>query len=621
MGLPAFASISCISGKIDLAVIATPAKTVPGVIRECAEAGVRGAVIVSAGFRETGEAGIALEKEVLREANGRIRIIGPNCLGLICPAVHLNATFAAGMARRGHIAFLSQSGALCTAILGWSLKEGLGFSTFVSTGAMMDVGWGDLIRHFGYDPETRSIVIYMESVGDARSFVSAAREVALSKPIIVIKPGRTSAGARAAASHTGALTGSDDVLEAAFSRCGVLRVDTIAELFYLAEALDKQPLPKGPHLAIVTNAGGPAVLATDALLRAGGRMAALEPGTIDELNSFLPPHWSHQNPIDILGDAGVDRYSRAVVTAEKDSGTDGLLAIFTTQAITDPAAAARELAHGSKVRGKPLLASWMGGTEMEAADKILSEANIPAYPWPDAAARVFELMWQYSANIQALYETPEPSELEATSTASARAKATEMVREVRAAGRTLFTEAESKALLAAYGIPVMTTVIATDTDKAVDAARQIGYPVAVKLHSTTITHKSDVGGVRLNIEDDDGVRRAWREIEESVTKRAGTGCFQGVTVQPMARSRGYELILGSTYDEQFGPVLLFGSGGELVEVYRDRAMELPPLNSTLARRMIGRTVIYKALCGVRGRPPIDLAELERLLVRFSWLIL
>ncbi len=350
---------------MDLAVIATPAGTVPGVIRECVEAGVPGAIIISAGFREIGERGAALEQEILEEARkGGMRIVGPNCLGLMSPHHMLNATFASTMARPGHLGFISQSGALCTAILDWSRREMVGFSAFVSVGSMLDVGWGDLIQYLGDDPKTRSIVLYMESVGDARSFLSAAREVALSKPIIVIKPGRTQAAAKAAASHTGALTGQDDVLDAAFRRCGVLRVDTIAELFYLAEALDKQPRPKGPRLAIVTNAGGPAVLATDALLTAGGELAELSAETTAALDAFLPPHWSHQNPVDILGDASAERYAKAVDLVVKDPGTDGTLVVLAPQAMTDPSSVAEQLAALPKGKTKPLIASWMGGLDV-----------------------------------------------------------------------------------------------------------------------------------------------------------------------------------------------------------------------------------------------------------------
>jgi len=620
--LPCYRSIVDIPEPVDLAVIATPASTVPGVVRDCAKAGVPGAIIISAGFREIGEDGAALEQQILKIARGAgMRIVGPNCLGLMNPHQLLNATFASTLARPGNLGFISQSGALCTAILDWSRREMVGFSAFVSVGSMLDVGWGDLIQYLGDDPKTRSIVIYMESVGDARSFLSAAREVALSKPIIVIKPGRTQAAAKAAASHTGALTGQDDVLDAAFRRCGVLRVDTIAELFYLAEALDKQPRPKGPRLAIVTNAGGPAVLATDALLMDGGELAELSPATITELDAFLPPHWSHRNPVDILGDASAETYAKAVDLVVNDPGTDGTLVILAPQAMTDPAAVAQQLAALPKRGAKPLIASWMGGLDVAPGEAILNQAAIPAYPYPDSAARVFQLMWRYSANLQALYETPAAFEMEVPEVAdAARARAAALIAKVRASGRTLLTEAESKGLLAAYGIPTVPTEIATSVDQAAQAAARVGYPVVLKLHSETITHKTDVGGVKLNLADETAVRAAYQSIAESVRRLASESDFLGVTVQPMVRLEGYELILGSSIDSQFGPVILFGSGGQLVEVYKDRAVGLPPLNTTLARRVMERTKILTALKGVRGRKPVDLAALERLIVRFSYLI-
>ena len=625
LGLRCYPNLREVPEKVDLAVIATPARTVPGIVRECVAAGVEGAVIISAGFRETGDKGAVLEQEILREARaGKMRILGPNCLGIMSPHYGLNATFANSMARPGKLGFISQSGALCTAILDWSQRELVGFSAFVSVGSMLDIGWADLIQYLGDDPQTRSIVIYMESIGNARAFLSAAREVALSKPIIVIKPGRTAAAAKAAASHTGALTGQDEVLDAAFRRCGVVRVNTIAELFYLSEALDKQPRPTGPRLTIVTNAGGPAVLATDALLDEGGQLAELAPNTIEQLSTFLPGHWSHQNPIDIIGDAGAERFAKTVDLAVKDPATDGLLVILAPTGLTDPTAVAERLAQYARSSGKPVLASWMGGRDIARGQAILNQAGIPTYSYPDAAARVFQLMWSYSANLKALYETPDAFELDdrnATVEASPGVKASELIGSIRAKGRTLLTEAESKILLSTYGIPTVATEIAANADEAVNAAGRIGYPVALKLHSETITHKTDVGGVQLNLADEAAVRTAFQSIKESVTRAAGREDFLGATVQPMVRAEGYELILGSSVDSQFGPVLLFGSGGQLVEIYKDHAIGLPPLNTTLARLLMERTRIFAALSGVRGRKPIDLAKLERLLVRFSYLVM
>jgi acetyltransferase len=621
--LPCYPRIGDVPDHIDLAVIVTPARTVPGIVAECAAKNVAGAIIISAGFKEIGERGANLEQEVLREAHkSKMRIVGPNCLGIMSPHYGLNATFATSMARPGHLGFISQSGALCTAILDWSHREMVGFSAFVSVGSMLDVGWGDLIQYLGDDPKTHSIVIYMESVGDARSFLSAAREVALSKPIIVIKPGRTAAAAKAAASHTGALTGQDEVLDAAFRRCGVVRVNTIAELFNLSEALDKQPRPNGPCLTMVTNSGGPAVLATDALLADGGRLAELSADTMEQLNQCLPRHWSHQNPIDIIGDADAERYTKAVELAVKDPATDGLLIILAPTGLTDPTTVAEQMTQYAKIPGKPVLASWMGGLDVAKGISILTQAGIPAYDYPDSAARVFHLMSSYSANLQALYETPAAFNAEdPAGHGKVRAQAAQLIESARARGRTLLTEAESKGLLTSYGIPTVSTEVAISADAAANAASRMGYPVVLKLHSETITHKTDVGGVQLNLADESAVRVGFRSIEESVARLAGREHFLGVTVQPMVRFDGYELILGASVDTQFGPVLMFGSGGQLVEVYKDSAVGLPPLTSTLARLLMERTKIFTALGGVRGRKPVDLAALEEVLVRFSYLVI
>jgi acetyltransferase len=620
LGIKAYRNIASVPDLVDLAVVVTPAPTVPGVISECVQAGVKGAIIISAGFKEAGPDGARLEQEVLEEArSGRMRVIGPNCLGVMRPYSGMNATFAAQIARPGSVGFISQSGALCTAILDWSIQENVGFSAFISIGSMVDVGWGDLIDYLGDDPYTKCIVIYMESIGDARSFLSASREVALTKPIIVIKAGRTEAAAKAAASHTGALTGSDEVLDAAFRRVGVLRVDSISEVFAMAEVLSRQPRPKGPRLAILTNAGGPGVLATDALIENKGELAPLSAETVAALNTFLPASWSHNNPIDILGDADPERYAKALAVTAKDPNIDGLLAILTPQAMTDPTATAEKLRQHAKISGKPVLASWMGGGAVEAGHQILNQAGIPTYEYPDTAASVFTLMWRSTYNLQGLYETPHlPLDNETVATPRDRAEA--IIASVRREGRTMLTEVESKQLLAAYGIPTVKTARADNADAAVAAADDLGYPVVLKLHSKTITHKTDVGGVQLNLRNASAVRTAFRAIEASVRDRSGQEHFQGVTVQPMIRLEGYELIIGSSLDPQFGPVLLFGTGGQLVEVFKDRALALPPLNSTLARRMMEQTKIYKALQGVRGRKPVDLVALEELLVRFSHLV-
>ncbi len=617
LGIRAYPSVTELPEAVDLALIATPAKTVPGIVRQCVDQGIKGAVIISAGFKEIGASGVALEQEILAEARrGAMRIIGPNCLGVMRPTNGLNATFAGAMAEKGNVAFVSQSGALLTSILDWSFRENVGFSAFVSIGSMLDVGWGDMITYLGNDPQTKSILLYMESVGNARSFLSAAREVALHKPIIVIKAGRTQAAAAAAASHTGSLAGSDAVLSTAFRRTGVIRVDEISDLFYMAETLAKQPRPQGPRLTILTNAGGPGVLATDALVSGGGELSVLSEETKAAFSTFLPASWSHGNPVDIIGDADPERYEQSLKVAADDPDSDGLLVVLSPQAMTDATKTARQLAPYAQGNNKPILASWMGGEEVVTGERILNQAGIPTFGYPDTAARLFNYMWRYTYNLRAIYETPVLHEDELGLDIDGAAQ---IIDHARSAGRTLLTEAESKALLASYGVPTVETRIATTPDEAVSHADDIGYPVVVKLHSFTVTHKVDVGGVKLNLKDADAVRAAFEAVKQGVEAHH-EGAFDGVTVQPMVSLTGYELILGSSLDPQFGPVLLFGSGGTLVEVYKDSALGLPPLNSTLAHRMMEQTKIYEALHGIRGRGPVDFETLERTMVRFSELV-
>src|SRR3954471_4278035 len=578
LGVKSYASVAAIGEPVDLAVLVNPADTIPAAVRECAKAGVRGAIVVTAGFN-TPE-GPALEAEILHIAReARMRLLGPHSLGMMCPHTGLNATFAGAMARKGNVAFLSQSGALQTAILDWSLQANVGFSAFVSLGSMLDVGWGDLIDYLDADGRTKSILIYMESVGDARAFLSAAREVALRKPIIVLKAGRSAQAARAAASHTGTMAGSDEVLTAAFRRSGVLRVDSIADLFYMADTLAKQPRPRGRRLSVVTNAGGPAVLATDALIAGGGELAQLSASALEKLDALLPAQWSHANPIDVLGDAGPERYARILEVAGDEKDSDGLLVILTPQDMTAPTATAERLAPYAHRRAeKPVLASWMGGLTVAAGRQLLSDAGIPTFRFPDTAVRIFNYMWQYTYNLRGLYETPSLLD----EAAGAHERAREILDAAQSEGRTLLSELESKQVLEAYGIPAVETQLAASAQEAAAAADRLGYPVVAKLHSRTVTHKSDVGGVKLDLRSAAAVRQAFEEIRAAVP---GSD-FEGVTLQPMVRSPGYELIVGSSIDPQFGPVLLFGAGGILVEVFKDRSLALPPLNTTLARRMM-----------------------------------
>lgn len=621
LGIRAYPNLAAVPDPVDLAIVVAPAPEVPEIMSACVAAGVRGAVVISAGFRERGPAGAALEAEVLARAQrGNLRLLGPNCIGVMRPTIGLNATSAGTMAPRGKVGFVSQSGALGTAILDWSLRENVGFSAFVSLGSMLDVGWGDIIDYLGNDPDTQSILIYMETIGDARAFMSAAREVALTKPIIVLKAGRTAQAARAAASHTGALTGSDEVYHAAFRRCGLIRVETVADLFYMAGVLAKQPRPAGPRLLILTNAGGPGVLATDALIAHGGELAELAPTTLADLDALLPQHWSHDNPIDILGDATPERYARALEIAARDPNVDGVLTIYAPTGSAEPARIAEQLRSFAAPRGKPLLTSWMGGMSIAPAEALLEGTAIPSFRYPDTAARIFSRMWRYSYNVRGLYETP----ILAASSADelhAQAQAGGMVVAARAAGRTLLSGVEAQQLLHAYGIPIVAGRIASSVDEAVVMAHEIGYPVALKLHSSTITHKAAVGGVRLYLRDSAEVRVAYAAIAAAARNQGGTDAFAGVLVQPMVTQVGVELIIGSVVDPQFGPILLFGAGGGLVEIADDHAIGFPPLNSTLARRMMEQTRIWRALQGARNQPPVDIAQLEQIMIRFSRLVI
>ncbi|MDR3624921.1 MAG: bifunctional acetate--CoA ligase family protein/GNAT family N-acetyltransferase [Chlamydiales bacterium] len=622
LGITCYPNVGAIKEKIDLAIIITPAKTVPSIISECVDANIKATIVISAGFKELGISGINLEKEILARAKkNNMRIIGPNCLGLMNPSYGLNATFAAKMAIPGHTAFISQSGAMCTAVLDWSLKKAIGFSAFVSIGSMADISWGDLIDYLGNDKETDSILIYMESIGNPRSFLSAAKEVALTKPIIVIKAGRTQAAAKAAASHTGSLAGSDEVFDCALQRAGVLRVDTIEELFDMALVLANQPRPKGPKLSIITNAGGPAVLATDATIIHGAHLTTLNDSIIEKLNTFLPEAWSHSNPVDILGDASPQTYRKSVEVIATDPDCDGLLVILSPQDMTKPEECANELVKCAHLSNKPLLASWMGGESVEKGVDILNHAGIPTFSFPDNASKVFAKMWRHSSDLQNSYETPSLYTTGHDIHSTVRHDVVESLLKVaRDENRTLLSEYESKKVLQAYQIPTVETLIARNIDEAISAANTLEYPIVLKLLSETITHKSDVGGVKLNLLNQKDVIKAFEEIQHSVTTLCGPEHFSGVTVQRMISLDGYDIILGSSLDEQFGPVILFGLGGGLVEVFQDKALALPPLNTTLARELMKKTKIYHALKGVRGKKPIDFLALESLISRFSSLI-
>jgi acetyltransferase len=617
-GRRSFESVVNIREPIDLAVIVTPIEVVPQVVRDCSKKGIYGTIIISAGGKETGEKGRQLEGEILKEAGkAGIRIIGPNCLGVINPRLKLNASFSDRMALPGNLAFISQSGALCTAILDRSFKENIGFSYFISIGSMADVDFGDLIDYLGSSEEVSSIILYMESVTNAKKFMSAARAVSRVKPIIALKAGRSVAGAKAAASHTGSMAGEDDVYDAAFRRAGILRVNTIKELFNCAEGLAKQPRPRGPRLGIITNAGGPGVMAIDRLDYLGHKPAELSEETIERLNSLLPPHWSERNPVDILGDATPERYLEAVEICLSTDELDGLIVILTPQAVSSPTEVARGVSRYLSNQSKPVFAVWMGADSVEEGISILNEAGIPTYDTPEEAVTIFMLMYHYSYNLELLQETPRELHAELD---LKRESAERLIMNSLSQKKTLLSEIESKELLASYGIPVNRTLIANSAEQAAELATDIGFPVVLKIDSPDITHKTEAGGVILDVGSKADVISAFQVVLGNAKNYNPKATINGVSVQRMIKEAGYEIILGSKADSLFGPVILFGLGGVMTEVIGDKALGLPPLNSTLAKRLVERTKISRVLSGFRNRPPVDMEWLEMILVRLSHLV-
>lgn len=620
LGLKACKTVSELPEIVDLAVIATPAKTVPEVVEQCKKAGILGIIIISAGFKETGPDGKELEERIIQTKKGSsLRIIGPNCLGIIRPIICLNATFANKMPIPGNIAFISQSGALGTAILDWAANENIGFSNFVSVGSMVDVDFGDLIDYFGTDPKTRSILMYIEGLTNARKFMSAARHFARTKPIIVVKAGRFSESAKAATSHTGALTGEDMIYDAALKRAGIVRVEEIDDLFNCAEVLGMQPIPNGPNLAIITNAGGPGVMATDALIARNGKLAPLSKKTIDALNKILPPFWSKGNPIDVLGDAKADRYKAVIDACLQDENVDGLLIIYTPQGVANSVDIVNSIVELCKQKSsrKTILTSFMGYAEVEKANRILNENRFPTYSTPEQAVATYIYMYQYKRNLELLYETPE--ELPVDSVPPKR-PLTVILKNAAKENREILTEAEAKQFLDYYNIPVVKTLVAKTADEAAALASQIGYPVVLKILSPQIVHKTEAGGVVLDINCEDDLRREFDQIIDRARKYNPKAEIYGVIVQQMVKKKGYEVILGTKTDPLFGPVVLFGMGGIGVELFKDVAVGLPPLNQTLARRIMEETKVYSLLKGYRNVPPANLKLLEEILVQFSQML-
>jgi len=619
MDIEAFSSVSEIEGEVDLAVIATPSKTVPGIIDECGKVGIDSAIVISAGFSETGKEGKKLEKELEKSRKKHdMRVLGPNCLGTIRPGADLNLTFLRKDAAAGKVAFLSQSGAMGSAILDWSTRAKVGFSAFVSVGNMMDIDFGDLIDYFGQDPKTDSIIMYMETVKDAEKFMSAARGFARTKPILVVKAGKYSKSAEAVASHTGSLAGEDQIYDAAFKRVGVTRVSDVDDLFSSSETLSKQNLPDGPKMAIVTNAGGPGIMTTDAILDSGGELADLSTKTEEELTDFLPDQASVKNPVDVLGDADTARYEGSIEACIEDDDVDGVIVIYAPQGKASAKDAAKAVANVSNETDKPIVTSFMGAGEVEEGREILRKQNVPTRPTPEQAISAFMYMHRYARNLELLYETPEELPVN-NQPPHHHLKA--MVRKVLRSDRTTLTEVESKKFLDTYGIPISTTKIAESPSQAANLAYEIGYPVALKIHSHDITHKTDVGGVELNLQNKDEVEEAYKRIVSNAESHRPSANIIGVSVQKMVSNVDYELILGSKKDPLFGATILFGRGGTGVELYKDTAAGFPPLNQVLAHRLMEETKVYQLLQGYRGKEGANIRELEKQLIQFSQLII
>jgi acetyltransferase len=618
-GQKAYASISQIQEPVDLAIIATPPHSVPDIIEECGKHNVKAAVIITAGFGEAGAAGIKLERAVLENAKRHnIRLIGPNCLGVMRPDIGLNATFNHGSANIGNLAFVSQSGALCTAILDWAQTNDVGFSSVISMGSSIDVDFGEILDYLVSDIKTQSILLYIEGIRNARSFMSAIRAAAQIKPVILVKVGRHSVSSKAAMSHTASLVGSDDAFDAAVRRAGVVRVQTVTQLFSVAKALSCGFHPTGNRLAIVTNGGGPGVMATDIAADLGLAMANLSEETINKLNQTLPGTWSHGNPVDIIGDAQADRYHHAVKACLEDPNVDGVLTILTPQAMTKPLEAANAVIELSNQYSKPLLACWMGGKQVEQSRKLFNSAKKPSFRTPEPAVEVFSFLSKYYQNQKLLIQVPGPLSHQHEPDVEGARMVIEGALQER---RKILNEMESKALLSAFHIPVAKTLIARSPNEALQIALELGFPVAMKINSPDITHKTDAGGVMLNLANAQAVPAAYHEMLDKVREYRPDARIDGVSIQPMVvKPNGRELMLGVTNDPVFGPVITFGAGGTMVEVMGDRSVALPPLNSFLVKDLIQGTRIAKMLGEFRHMPAVNMEALESLLLRVSEMV-
>jgi acetyltransferase len=609
----------------DLALVCTPPETVPAVIEAVGARGIGAAIVVTAGLSRTvlADGTSAQDAMVVAARRHGTRILGPNCLGLIVPRIGLNASFAHVTAPTGSVAFVSQSGALATAVLDWARPRGIGFSCFVSLGDCADIGFGDVLDALGSDPNTRAILLYIESITSRRGFMSAARAAARNKPVVAVKAGRFADGMRAAQSHTGAMAGSDEVYDAALRRAGILRVFSVEEMFEAVETLARVRQPRGDRLGIVTNGGGIGVMAVDQLIEDGGHLAVLSPATLDRLNSALPVTWSHGNPVDLVGDANGARYAEAMRILVHAPEVDGLLVMHAPTAVADSTGVAQAVADAVRGVTSPVLTSWVGGEAVAPARSLFAQAGIPTFDTPEAAIRAFLQLIQYRRNQQTLMETPPsvPTQFTVSSTAARAVVGEALARITDPAAGTTLDERQSKAILAAYGIPTVDTHIALTPSEAALKARAIGFPVALKILAEGITHKSDVGGVDLFLDSESTVEHAAERMLRVVTARAPQARVLGFTVQPMVtRTGAHELILGIATDPVFGPVILFGQGGTAVEAIGDRSIELPPLNLNLARDLVSRTRVARLLRGARGHVPIDMHALGLALMQVAQMV-
>lgn len=614
--IPCYPTIHDVDEPVDLAVIATPANTIPEIIEVCGQHGVKNAVIISAGFSETGSQGTKLEKLMVASAKRYgLRFIGPGCLGIINPSIGLNATLITGKVRTGNLALISQSGALCTAVIDWAADD-IGFSTVLSLGGSADIDFGEVLDYLVSDPQTQGILMYIEGIHLARSFMSGLRAAARIKPVILIKSGRHEIAHAAVKSHSTVLIGRDDVFEAALQRAGVVRVATFGQLFSAAVTLASRYKAHGNRLGIVTNGGGPGVMAIDRAADLGIPLATLSAATIDALNREMPPAWSRSNPVDILGDASTERYRRAVTICLQDPQIDAVLVILTPQAFVNPWEVAQTLIEVANESPKPLLACWMGGTQSRESRRLFSHARIPQFRTPEAAVEAFYYLSSYHQNQQLLLQTPaaSPGSAEVPDVEGART----IIESVLAERRKVLTDMESKALLGAFRIPVVSTAIARSASESLVLAESMGFPVAMKINSPDILHKSDIGGVKLNIQSSTGIREAFKAIIQQVRIKRPDARIDGVTVERMSnKPHGRELAVGISRDPVFGPVITFGMGGTLVDVLGDAAVSLPPLNLYLVNTMIHKTRAAKLLGEFRHLPPVKRESLEDVLLRVS----